>query len=311
MADGVAITGPTASGKTELAIAVAERLDGEIISMDSRQVYTSMNIGTAKATPEQLARVPHHGIDLLPPDRRYNAGRFSTDARRWISDITARGRVPVLVGGTGFFLRSLTHPMFAEPPLEADRKEQLKRFFERFSREELLRWLRALDEGSAERLETEGGRQRLARAVEVALLTGRALTDWHRDEPVAESLSFTTFLLDVPRDELYARINRRVHQMIDAGLVEEVRALLEMGYDESDPGMNTVGYVELIPYVRGETTLEAAIDEIQRATRRYARRQMTWFRHQLPDSRIILDGNRPISELVDQIVTTHSAQRDQ
>jgi len=136
MADGIAITGPTASGKTGLAIAVARELDGEIISMDSRQVYRGMDVGTAKPSSAQRALVPHFGIDVLPPSERYNAGRFAADARRWIEQIQARLHVPVLVGGTGFFLRALTHPMFGEPPLDPRRKEQLKQYLGGFTREE-------------------------------------------------------------------------------------------------------------------------------------------------------------------------------
>lgn len=302
MADGIAITGPTASGKTELAIEVARRVHGEIISMDSRQVYTGMDIGTAKPSAEQRARVPHFGIDLLPPSERYNAGRFARDAREWIRQIRSRGHVPILVGGTGFFLRSLTHPMFPEPPLEPERKDALKRYLDRYSREELLQWLTVLDAGTAARLAREGGRQRLARAIEVALLTGRPLSSWHRvHAPGVRALRFRTFVLDLPREILHERINRRVADMIEAGLVEEVRGLLAAGYDEEAPGMNATGYIELLPYVRGETTLEAATDEIRTATRQFARRQLTWFRHQLGTDALTLDATRPIDELARDI----------
>ncbi|HET9469046.1 MAG TPA: isopentenyl transferase family protein, partial [Vicinamibacterales bacterium] len=131
MADCLIVTGATASGKSAVALDVAQRLDGEIISIDSRQIYQQMDVGTAKATPEQRAAVPHHGIDLVPPSERYNAGRFAHDVRRWIQEIQQRGRVPVLVGGSGFFLRALTHPMFAEPELDAARKEALKQYLNR------------------------------------------------------------------------------------------------------------------------------------------------------------------------------------
>lgn len=302
MADGIAITGPTASGKTGLALEVARRVDGEIISMDSRQVYIGMDIGTAKASVEQRALVPHFGIDLLPASERYNAGCFARDAREWIRQIRSRAHVPILVGGTGFFLRSLTHPMFPEPPLEPHRKDALKRYLGRNSREELLRWLTALDADTAARLAREGGRQRLARAIEVALLTGRPLSSWQREHPTGvRALRFRTFVLDLPRELLYERINRRVADMLQAGLVEEVRDLLAAGYDEDAPGMNATGYIELLPYLRGETTLEAATAEIRTATRRYARRQLTWFRHQLGTGALALDATRPIAELAREI----------
>lgn len=300
--DGIAIAGPTASGKTALALGVAARLGGEIISMDSRQVYVGMDIGTAKPTDEQLARVHHHGIDLMPPSERFSAGRFAERARVWAAEIQNRGHIPIFAGGTGFFLRALTQPMFEEPPLEHVRKEALKHYLEPFSREELLRWLRGLDGASAERMVSEGGRHRLTRAVEVALLTGRPLSEWHATQQPATPLRLVTFLLHVERSELYDRINRRVSEMLEAGLVEEVRNLLAAGYDETSPGMNATGYIEIIPYLRGETTLDAAAEEIRKRSRAYARRQLTWYRHQLGPDTIALDASRPVEELADEIV---------
>ena len=304
MADGIVITGPTASGKTALSIAVARAVGGEIISMDSRQVYRGMNIGTAKLVSDQRAQVPHFGIDLLTPAERYSAGRFADDARRWIADIRARGKVPILVGGTGFFLRALTQPMFNEPQLDPRRRERLKRYLARLSREELLRWLAALDDVSARRLAVQGGRQRTARAIEVALLTGHALSAWHEGSEPPQPLDFLVFVLQLPRDLLYRRINERVDEMFAAGLVEEVAALVAAGYDETAPGMNATGYLELIPYLRGERTLPEAAAAIKASTRRYARRQHTWFRHQLPAGSISLDATLPIAELVDRIART-------
>jgi tRNA dimethylallyltransferase len=301
--DGIAITGPTASGKTALALAVAARVGGEIISVDSRQVYQGMDIGTAKPTRAEQALVPHHGIDLLPPSERYSAGRFAEDARVWAAEIAAHGRTPIFVGGTGFFLRALTQPMFDEPPLDRTLREKVKRYLDSFPRTELLRWLRGLDHAAAERLEFEGGRHRLARAIEVALMTGRPLSAWHAEQDPPEPLRLLKFMLELPRAELYDRINRRVDQMIDAGLVEEVRALLEAGYDESAPAMNATGYIELVPYVRGERSLASAIEEIKNRSRAYARRQLTWFRHQLGPDAIMLDATRTLEELTDEIVS--------
>jgi tRNA dimethylallyltransferase len=300
--DCLVITGPTATGKTGVAIDVARRLGGEIISLDSRQVYQGMNIGTAKPTPAQQAAVPHHGLDVLPPSERYNAGRFAEDARVWIGRIQGRGHLPILVGGTGFFLRALTHPMFAEPPLDPARKESLKRVLNRKGRAELLGWLRHLDPEGAARLTADAGRQRIARMIEVALLTGRTLHWWQQHSGTAEPIHALTVVLTLDRTMLYDRINRRVVEMLEAGLVDEVAGLLASGFDEHAPGMKTTGYVELIPYVRGEATLEAATDAIQRATRSYARRQITWFRHQLAQPVVELDAALPHNELVDRIV---------
>lgn len=305
-ADALVVTGPTASGKTALSIRVALRLDGEIVSMDSRQVYRGMNIGTAKATPEERAAVAHHGLDLVDPDQRYSAGAFARDARRWIAEIRSRGRVPVLVGGTGFFLRALTRPLFNEPELPRERRERLDSFLKSRPGAELERWLEVLDPETARSLRGRAGgagRQRVLRALEIVLLTGRPLPWWHAHAPPAETpLRPLVFVLDLPRDQLYARIDARVHAMIEAGLVEEVARLLRAGYDTGDPGMNATGYPEIVKHLRGEWSLEDAVDAIQRATRRYARRQLTWFRHQLPADAVWLDATRPVCELEEEIV---------
>lgn len=300
---GLAITGPTATGKTELAIAVAERLDGEIISMDSRQVYRGMDIGTAKPTLEQRARVPHHGLDLVDPSERYSAGRFARDARRWIGEIRGRGRVPVLAGGTGFFLRALTNPLFDEPELDAERRERLQRYLDRLPMTRLWQWLETVDPVSARRLRSGGGRQRVSRALEVAILTGRTLPWWQANAPSREPpVPLVILVLHLPRAELYRRIDQRVDRMVEAGLVEEVARLLAEGFDAGDPGMTATGYAEIIAVLRGETLLEVALDDIRRATRQYARRQLTWFRNQLPESAHWLDAMRPTEELTEEAI---------
>lgn len=306
MADDVlVITGPTASGKTAVAVEVARRLSGEIISMDSRQVYRLMDIGTAKPDSGERAGVPHHGFDLIDPDERFNAGRFAARARGWIADIRARERLPVLVGGTGFFLRALTHPMFEEPDLDARLKESWKHYLAELPAEELERWAGALEPGVAGRAD----RQRLARAVEIVMLTGRTLGWWQgAAPPAAPAIDPRVFVLDLPRDTLVRRIDARVAAMIEAGLVAEVRALLERGYDESAPGMNATGYIELLPHIRGERSLDEAVELIRSATRRYARRQLTWLRHQLPRRTTWLDAAAPASAIADRIVQIWSQE---
>jgi tRNA dimethylallyltransferase len=303
MADlALVLTGPTASGKTALGLEVAERIGGEIISADSRQVYRGMDIGTAKATPRERARVPHHGLDLVDPDVRYSAGRFARDARRWIAEIRGRGRVPVLVGGTGFFLRALTQPLFREPPLDADRRTRLSDYLESLPEPVLHHWLAALDPVAARRLRGGGGRQRLLRALEIALLTGRPLHWWHEAQPTEQApLDAATFVLDLPRPLLDERINRRVDAMFEAGLVNEVRELLRRGYSSDDPGLTATGYPETMAALDGRIGMDEAKDRIRRATRRYARRQLTWFRHQVPDA-VWLDANRPLNEQADEVL---------
>jgi tRNA dimethylallyltransferase len=304
MADrAIVLTGATATGKTALAMEVAAVIEAEIISADSRQVYRGLDIGTAKATPAETARIPHHGLDLVAPSERYSAGRFARDARRWVAEIRGRGRVPLLVGGTGFFIRALTHPLFQEPTLEPASRERLHGYLAALPAGELRRWLDAIDTDAAGRLREAGGRQRVMRALEVALLTGRTLAWWHRHAPPRETpLEAAIFVLDLPRPILYQRIDQRVDAMVAAGLVEEVRGLVDQGFRPGDPGMNATGYPEIMACLRGEIDLDEAKDRIRRATRRYARRQLTWFRNQLPPGATWLDGTRPMNELRDEVV---------
>lgn len=297
------LTGPTAAGKSAVALAVAEQLEAEIVSADSRQVYRRLDIGTAKVTADERARVPHHGLDLVDPGERYSAGRFARDARRWIAAIRGRGHVPLIVGGTGFFIRALTHPMFEEPTMDRDRREALRAHLSDMDASRLREWLERLDPESAARLRDRGGTQRVMRALEVVLLTGRTLPWWQRTTPAdAPPLTTVTFVLDLPRDVLYERINRRVGAMLDAGLVAEVAELLSDGYAPHDPGMNATGYPEIAAHLHGELSLDEAVRRIRSRTRGYARRQLTWFRKKLPESAIWLDGTLPVEELVERIV---------
>jgi tRNA dimethylallyltransferase len=299
----VAIVGSTATGKTALAIDVALRLAGEIISMDSRQVYRGMDIGTAKATAEQRAAVPHFGLDLVAPHERFSAGRFARYARDRIVEIGARGHLPLLVGGTGFFLRALTHPIFREPELDRDRRAALAAFLGTLADDDLRRWLRAFDPPAAGRLERWGGRQRLLRALEMPLLTGRSLTWWHANAPPeTRPLEPTVFVVDLPRPLLDRAIDDRVREMLASGLLDEVAFLLRSGYDERSPGMKATGYVELIPHLRGDVSLEEAVDAIRKNTRAYSRRQLTWFRNQLAGGAIWLDAAAPREALVERVV---------
>jgi tRNA dimethylallyltransferase len=206
--------------------------------------------------------------------------------------------VAVLVGGTGFFLKALLEPLFDEPDLPSARREKLKQYLQSKSPEQLRRWYGHVSRAGGAVRELSDP-QRISRALEVAFLTGYTLEWWHARAPTPKKeIRPLSFLLDLPRAQLYERINRRVLDMVAAGLVEEVRALFERGYDEQTPGMKTTGYIELLPYLRGETDLASAIDAIQRATRRYARRQATWFRHQLPADTILVDAREPLESQV-------------
>lgn len=295
--DFLAIVGPTASGKTALSLQAGRALDAEIVSMDSRQIYRGMDIGTGKVSLRERALLPHHGLDILDPDEPYSAGQFSRDARTWIRDIRGRGRTPLLVGGTGFFLRSLMEPMFREPDLDPHRLGRLRAFLTGMELEQLVAFVRILDPERAEAAE-KGGRQRLTRAVEMALLTGRPISRWHRESaPGAPPLRGLVVLVEHPREMLYQRINSRVGAMVGEGFLEEVERLVDSGYSAGDPGMTGAGYREMLAVVSGEATLDEATEKIRQSHRNYARRQMTWFRHQLPVPPLVVEGGQPLERM--------------
>ena len=302
MADSIpVITGATATGKTAAAVALARLMDGEVISMDSRQVYAGMDIGTAKPTLAERRGVPHHGFDVVAPHERYSAGRFARDARQWIAEIRARNRTPILAGGTGFFLRALTEPLFEEPLMDTDRRERLKAWLAGWPVDELARWADALERAGVMDA-APGDRQRLARRIEVALLTGRPLSQWQREAAAREpGLPLRVFVLDVPVEILDERIDARVHDMIAAGLVEEVEALAARGMRAGAPGMSATGYSEILDHLAGGSTIEEAVARIQLATRQYARRQRTWLRGQLPAA-VRLDATRAPGEVAADII---------
>ncbi len=301
-----AIAGPTASGKTSVAIEVARRLDGEIISMDSRQAYRGFVIGTAAPSARELAAAPHHGVGFLDPHERYGAGRFARLAARWLSEIRARGRVPTLAGGTGLFLRALTHPMFEEPPLDPARRAALHARLDRLEREELVRWAARLDPVLAARRRPLD-RQRAARTVELALLTGVPLTRWMTSAPTERPpLRTATYVLEWPAPLLRERIARRAETLIRGGAwPEEVRDLLARGLDGSR-AFDALGYADVAALVRGEAGVDETVDRVSMATWRYARRQRTWFRHQAPDGAVVLDsldGSTTPGQLARRIAT--------
>ena len=290
----IALTGPTTSGKTQLSCALARILEVEIISMDSRQVYKGMDIGTDKVPDDAREQVPHHALDLVHPDERYSAGQFARDARDWIKEIIKRDRVPVLAGGTGFFLKAITEPVFSEPPLDSARLKKIRRYLSTLDYRVLAKWVEKLDPERAS-LAIDGGPQRMSRTIEVALLTGKPLSSWHRESPSdVAALTGLIIQLELPREEIDRRINDRVTYMVERGLVSEVRSLLEAGYTFDDPGMTATGYREIAHYLEGGQTLEEAMEEIRRNTRRYARRQLTWFRNQLPPSVCMIDATASI-----------------
>jgi len=273
------ICGATASGKSVIAMWLAQRHPITILSADSRQVYRHFNIGTAKPTAEERARVPHVGIDVVEPTQRFSAAHWSDLARAAIADALAVGRIPLVVGGTGFYIRSLFEPLWSQPALDESHRRRLQRAIESLSTDELRRWAAALDPDRAHL-----GRAQLLRCVEVALLTGRRLSDLHveRDRPAQYRPSY---LLVDPGSELHGRIVARATAMLDDGWIEEVDALTRVVPD-SAPAWNATGYDVVRRLVRGELDRSDALERVVIDTRQYAKRQRTWFRHQLDPDRV-------------------------
>lgn len=299
---GLAIVGATGSGKTELAIALARRLDGEIIGVDSRQAYRGMEVGTAAPSSAERAAVPHHGIGFLDPGQRYSAGEFARLARGWVAEITARGRVPILAGGTGFFLHALVNPVFEEPPMDTARRAELRRWLATVPAERARSWSERLDpDWSAGRDVLD--RQRAARSIEVALLSGHPLSWWlERAEPAAEPLSLLAFGMTLPPELHRARIRERIERQFEEGWLEEVAALRAAGVPADAPALNAVGFREVAACLDGDMVREEAIDAIASQSWAYARRQRTWFRHQLPGLRW-LDATEAIEHLSELVET--------
>jgi len=290
------VVGPTAVGKTAVGLALAAHWPLEIISADSRQVYRRLDIGTAKPTRKERARVPHHGLDLVDPGTRYSAGHFARDAEGWLADIRARQRMPVVVGGTGLYVRALAEGLFREPALDTSRRRSLDAFTARLEPLELLRWAGRLDPGFR-----GGGRQRASRAIEVALLTGQPLSYWQEAARARAALEPWYVVLTVPRPVLHQRITRRAAEMVQRGLIEEVASVLAEGHAPTAPGLDGIGIREAVDYLHGRRPRAAVAEAIAVSTRQYAKRQQTWFRHQLAGAVLTLDATRPPERLAAEI----------
>jgi tRNA dimethylallyltransferase len=276
------LVGPTAVGKTAVAAALADHWPLVVLSADSRQVYRGLDIGTAKPSREILARVPHLGLDLVEPGERYSAGRFARDAAGWLATLDPARR-PLVVGGTGFYVRALADGLFREPPLDAGRRAQLRKLLDTVP--DVAAWAVRLDPGY-----TGGGRQRAARAVEMALLSGRPLSWWQAHARASGVLTPWYVRLTVPRAVLRRRIAERTAAMLAAGLVDEVRRTLERGVPADAPGLDAVGYREVVQMLEHRLPVADLEAAIATATVRYAKRQETWFRHQLVGDVVTLDA---------------------
>jgi tRNA dimethylallyltransferase len=273
------ICGPTGAGKSALALALARTTPVTIISADSRQLYRGFDIGTAKPTSAEQREVPHRGIDVVEPTERYSAARWAESARVWIDEARAAGRTPLVVGGAGLYLRSLTEPLFEEPALDPVRREALDALLASFSVPELRRWCQRLDPARAHL-----GRTQLLRAISVALLTGAPISAWHARTPRAVGLSARYLVVD-PGTELSAHLDQRLTTMLDMGWEREVEALART-VPANAPAWNGTGYRWIRASVMQECARADALARVRIETRQYAKRQRTWFRHQLPASRV-------------------------
>ncbi len=274
----ILLAGPTAVGKTELSLRLAARLSTEIINADSMQVYRHMDIGTAKPSAAERSRVPHHLLDVVNPDEPFDAAAYLDLARPVIDGLHRQGRIPLVVGGTGLYMKVLTRGICPAPPTDPQLREQLKREDAQKGLAALHGELLRLDPPSGKRIHPND-RQRVHRALEVLRLTGIPLSVQQETHRFRETLypSLKLFLFR-ERDELYRRIDDRVHVMMRAGFLDEVRGLIEAGYGPELPSMKSLGYRQLARFLAGETDLEQAVADIAKETRRYAKRQFTWFR---------------------------------
>jgi tRNA dimethylallyltransferase len=278
-AQAVAVLGPTATGKSSLGLALAERLDGEIVNCDSTAVYRGFDIGTDKTPHAQRRGIAHHLIDIVEPTAEYTAADYGRDAARAIAEIRGRGRLPILVGGTGLYFRALTRGLFPGPGKNAELRARLERIAERRSVEFLWRMVRRVDRASAERI-LPRDRKRLVRALEVYFQTGRPLTDHFADtvSPLGEDVRVTAIALRVDSGLLAGRLASRVDQQFASGLVDEVRGLLARGIPPTARPFGGLVYRQVMEYIRGVRDLAATRELIVRENRRYARRQLIWFR---------------------------------
>lgn len=294
----IAIVGPTAVGKSEIAIAVAERLSGEIVSADSRLLYRGMDIGTAKPNVAERIRVPHHLIDVAEPDEIWSLAVFQKAAEDAIAGIHSRNRIPLLVGGTGQFLRAILEG-WAPPKLAAQPKLRaaLEMWVEKIGKESLHSRLRTLDQEAAQKIDPRNVR-RTIRALEVIFSTGQKFSTARRK--LESPYRVLQIGLTRPRVEIYKRIDERIKAMLEAGWLYEVKALMTQGYSSDLPSMSAIGYRQLIAHLEGKNTLEEAVEEIRRATRIFVRRQANWFKSSDPNIQWFDAGNENI---VDQIET--------
>lgn len=297
----VSIVGPTASGKTALAVAVALALNGEVISADSMQIYKHMDIATAKPEPDELMGVPHHLLDFLEPTESFSVARFCELAKAALEDIHSRGKLPIIAGGTGLYVDSLLGDMrFEEQEDAPELRAQIVAEIEEKGIDAMLEHIRTFDPDSADRLSVGRNPKRIARCIEVYRSTGMTQTQLNKKQKQESSPYRAVKIgLTADREYLYERIDRRVDIMMEKGLLEEARRFYES--DSGDTAAAAIGYKELLPYLSGEKELSECVDDLKRATRRYAKRQLTWFRRD-PEIRWFRIDEAEPEQLIEDVI---------
>ena len=277
----IILTGPTAVGKTKASIGLAKALDGEIISADSMQVYKHMDIGSAKIRPEEMQGIKHYLIDELEPDEEFHVVRFQEMAKKALEEIYAKNKIPIVVGGTGFYIQALLYDIdFTENEEDTEYRKELEQLAAEKGADALHEMLRKVDSASAEAIHANNVK-RVIRALEFHKQTGGKISEHNEQERAKSSpYDFCYFVLNDERERLYERINLRIDQMLDDGLVEEVMSLKDQGYTKEMVSMQGLGYKEILDYLNGNCTLEEAIYILKRDTRHFAKRQLTWFRRE-------------------------------
>ena len=300
----LAILGPTGIGKSGLSLSVAAALDGEIINADSIQTYRGLEIGTSKPTAKDRKLVPHHLLDFLDPAERFSAGEFALRATSVVADIRQRRRLPLVVGGNGFYLRALFDGLSPIPTVPSKVREELEERLLAEGLEALYEELLCVDAKTAARI-SPNDRQRILRALEVVAATGRPLSSWQEERRRKLEFSVLRIGLTCARDVLYDRLALRARRMLESGWLEEVRGLLEAGIEEDSPAFQAIGYRELAAHLRGDITLDQATSALLQATRRYAKRQLTWFRGEPGIRWFVVDSRERLSsEVLDYLAAS-------
>ena len=297
----ICIVGPTASGKTTLSMALAKKLDGEVLSCDSMQIYRGMDIGTAKPTKEEIGDIPHYMTDIVEPGEDFSVGRYVEMADAIVQDILSRGKTVIIEGGTGLYVDSLILGRSFAPYPKTGHREALEKLAEEYGIEAVIELLEGFDPESAKNLHPSD-KKRIIRAAEVYLETGKSITQ-HNLESLSMPPKYSPIWIGLDyekREDLYDRINRRVSMMFDAGLLDEVRALLDRGIPDTATSMQALGYKEPIAALRGDYSMDEAMSRIRQRTRNFAKRQLTWFRRNQAIEWIYQHPGQPFDEVISQ-----------